>query len=328
MHRLQLVLTKALTLFSVACSLVLPVAVHSQEAFPSRPMKILVPGGVGGANDIIARTLAEKLSASMGQSVVVENRVGGNGIVAVKALTGAPADGYTMMLAYTAYTQNLALRSDQPYQLTEMIPLVLLSRSGTFLAVPTSLGVNTLKEFVDHVRARPGKLSYGSFGIGSTANFYGEMLNTAAKLQMTHVPYKGEVPALTDVLAGQLAATWGSAGTFDPHVKAGKLKILAVTGPARMPQFPDVPTFVEQGYPTFDLAGWNGVLVARGTPSAVVERLTAEITKALQTADLTSKLAAFAYLPVGLKGSAFGQFLEEDVKKWSAAAKANNIKAE
>ncbi|MGE4239447.1 Bug family tripartite tricarboxylate transporter substrate binding protein [Ramlibacter sp.] len=313
---------------AVVSTLLFAAPLHAQDNFPSRSLKIVVPATAGGTTDVVARTLAEKMSASMGQSVVIDNRLGANGIVAVKAVAGSPPDGYTMLLIHTAYTQNLALRSDQPYSLSEMIPLVLLGRSGTVLAVPSSLGVSTLKDFVEYVRARPGKLSYGSFGVASTAHIYGEMLSNVAKLQVTHVPYKGETAALNDVLSGQLAATWGSAGTFEPHVKAGKLKILAMTGPERMPQYADIPTFVEQGYPMFDLAGWNGVFVPRGTPPAVVDRLTAEVRKGLQSPEVTAKLVGFGFVPVGTQGRAFSQFLDADVAKWTAAAKANNIKAD
>lgn len=301
---------------------------HPQDAFPSRAMKLIVPATAGGTTDIVARALAEKMSASMGQQVIVENKLGANGIVAVQALTSAPADGYTMLLIHTAYTQNLALRSDRPYNLSDLVPLVLLGRSGLVMAVPADLGVSTVKEFIDYARARPGKLSYASSGIASTGHFYGEMLNAAGKLQVAHVPYKGEVSALNDVLAGRLAAAWGAAGFYEPHVKAGKLKILAITGPARMAQYADIPTFVEQGYPTFDLAGWNGVFVPRGTPPAVVDRLITEVTKGLQSADVTGKLVGFGFVPVGTQGPAFAQFLDADMSKWSAAAKANNIKAD
>ncbi len=303
-------------------------AAVAQDAFPARPLKIVVPATAGGTTDIVARTLAEKMAAGLGQPVTVENKLGANGIVAVRAVAGAPADGYTLLLIHTAYTQNLALRNDHPYNLSELVPLVLLGRSGTVLVVPSSLGVNTLKEFVEYVRARPGKLSYGSFGVASTAHIYGEMLKTTANIQLEHVPYKGETAALNDVLSGQIVATWGSAGTFEPHVKAGKLKILAITGPGRMPQYPDIPSFVELGYPTFDLAGWNGVFVPKATPPAVVERLTSEVSKGLQTPEVTGKLIGFGFQTVGTQGPAFAQFLEADVKKWSDVAKANKIQAE
>lgn len=321
-------LLKVFSLAPTVAALGMPMAALGQDAFPARPLKLVIPATAGGTTDLIGRALAEKMSASMGQSVTVDNKVGANGIVAVKATTSAPADGHTMLLIHTAYTQNLALRTDSPYSLSDLTPLVMLGRSGTVLAVPSSLGVSTLKEFVEYARARPGKLAYASPGVASTAHIYGEMLNNVAKIQLAHVPYKGESATLSDLLSSQIAGSWGGAGFFEPYVKSGKLKILGITGPERMPQYPEIPTFVEQGYPTFDLAGWNGVFVARGTPPAVVERLTAEVRKGLQSSEVTGRLATFGFVPVGMHGQAFAQFLDADMKRWSAAARANNIKAE
>lgn len=300
--------------------------VGAQEMFPSRAIKLIVPATAGGATDVITRALAEKMSSSMGQQVVVENKVGANGIVAVRAAASAPPDGYTLLLIHTAYSQNLALRTDQPYKLADLVPLVMIGRSGMVLAVPASVRANTVKEFLDHARDSSEKLSYGSSGVASTGHFYGEMLNSTGRLGMTHVPYPGEVAVLNDLLAGRLNAAWGAAGFFEPHVKAGKLKMLAITGPSRMAQYPQIPSFVELGYPAFDLAGWNGVFTTRGTPQAVVDRLIVEITKGLHTPDVVAKLNNLGFVAVGTQGPAFEKFIDEDVRKWSAAAAANNIK--
>lgn len=304
------------------CALACSVAM-AQGAFPERSLRMIVPTPAGGSTDLVAREIVEAASASLQQTIVVDNKPGANGIIAVQSLKQAPADGYTVLVSHTALIQNLALLAKPPYALSDVKPVAQVATSSVILAVSSSLGVNNFEEFVKLLRANPGKYSFGSSGVGSTTHIYGEMVKSVTKTDMLHVPFAGT--PTTEVLAGRITAMWATPAVLLPYVKAGTLKLLAVTGTKRMAAAPDVPTFQELGHPQFDLVGWVGVFAPKGTPDDVVARLGRAIAEAVPTAKVSSRLQADGYAPQIRLGTSFQQYLEGETLRWRAAVKENGI---
>src|SRR5687768_560821 len=247
-------------------------AAQAQDAYPNRPIRLVLPFAAGGGTDVLARIIAQKMSAGLGQTVVVDNRTGANGMVATAAVAKASADGYTVLMMNAGLAQNPAIQPSMPYRTEELAPVAQLTLFPSAFAVSTGSGINTLADLIQLARSNPSKVSFGSWGIGSGGHFYGEVFNRAAKINMLHVPYKGEALALTDLLGGRITAMFGSPGIIAPYVTAGKLKILAQTAPRRLQAYPDVPSFSEAGYPAVSLSGWSGFFVPAATPKPVVDK--------------------------------------------------------
>ncbi len=269
---------------ALACSLSLVSPLATAQAFPNKPLKLVVNFPPGGAADVIGRALAQQLGTQLQQQVVVENRPGANGNIGADAVAKSPADGYTLLMSSGgAMTVNPFLYKQMPFDAErDLLPVASVARVLVFLMAHPSVPANTAPEFIAYARANPGKLSYGSAGSGSSPHLAGEMMARQAGLQATHVPYKGAAPALTDLLAGQVQFM------FDPgpglrHAKEGKLKLLAVGSPRRSSQVPDTPTMAEVGLPGFDADTIFGIYAPNGTPSPVVLQLNAEVNKALVT---------------------------------------------
>ena len=300
----------------------------AQEVFPNRPVKIITPTAAGGNIDILARSLAEKLSAAWGQGVVVEPRPGANGMIAASAVAKAPADGYTVLFSHSALVQNLLLQPNPPYQLADLAPVTMLALFPIAYGVNTSLGVNSLAELIALAKAKPKTLSFGSYGTGSGAHVIGTALNRAAGIDLTHVPYKGEVPAVTDMLSGQVSSAYGSVGYMARQLGGGKVKLLAVASTARLKNFPEVPTFAEAGFPALNLPGWGGLFLPAGTPAAVVAKFNAEVVKALVAPDVAAKIDGMGFVAVGNSAEAFGESIKSEFGKWERAIRENQIKLE
>lgn len=263
------------------------------QSFPSKPIRILVGFAPSGAMDIVARTVGQKVSDSVGQPVVVENRPGAASNIAIRALIDSPPDGYTVMLVANGLTANPMLYTASPFDPnTDVVPISLVARLSVVLAVAASSDLSTPAKLVQAAKGRPGAISYASPGAGSTPHLAVELFARSAGISLTHVPYKGGAPAITDVLGGQLPLAAVNAVEVLPHVRAGKMRVLATLGAERVATMPDVPTIAESGYPGFEASVWHAFIAPRGTPPAVVEKLKIEIHKALAAADVKERLAA------------------------------------
>jgi tripartite-type tricarboxylate transporter receptor subunit TctC len=298
----------------------------AQSGYPNKPIKIIAPVQPGGGVDLVARTIADRLGQALGQSIIVDNQSGGGGVVGSMATARAAPDGYTLMVGYVGtHGTNPAVRK-LPYDaIKDFTPIAMVGGTPNILIVPPSVPVSTLKEFVDYARANPGKLSYGSSGPGTLTHLAMEQLKAAADLDITHVPYRGIGPAITDILGGQTQALFPGLAAALPHIKAGKMKPLAVTGTKRHPLLPDVPTFEELGYKGFDGVQWYGIVGPANIPPPIVKRLNEEINKLLANPDLRERLSSEALEPMPMSPEQFGQYMRNDIDKWSRLAKARNI---
>jgi tripartite-type tricarboxylate transporter receptor subunit TctC len=299
------------------------------QTWPNKPIRIIVPYPPGGQTDIITRWLGEKLAPVLGQPVLAENRAGAQGIVGLEAAKNAAPDGYTFVYANVSnISLNPHMHEKLPYDgQKDFAPVTQLGLSVLAMVVPASLGPKTLKEFVAYAKANPGKVSFASFGNGSTSHVYGEMLKGAAGIDMVHVPYKGAGPAVQDILAGHASTGIHDLASVGPHVASGKLVALAVTGPRRWPALPELPTFLEQGY-ALDIAGWNGIMAPAGTPQPVLERMSAEINRIIQAPEGREQILKYGLLVTGTSPAQFGDIIRRDTPKWGEVIKKAGIKAQ
>jgi tripartite-type tricarboxylate transporter receptor subunit TctC len=312
-----------LVLFSACASL----PAWAQSAWPDKPMKLVAPYPPGGQTDLVSRFLAERLAATLGQSVIVENKVGAQGIVGLEAVKNAPADGYTFVYVNVSNISiNPHVHAKLPYDgLRDFAPVSQIGLTVLAMVVPPSLGVKTLPEFIALAKAQPGRLSFASFGNGSTSHIYGEMLKGSAGLQMTHIPYKGAGPATQDTMAGHAQMAIQDLGAVGQFVRSGRLIALAMTGPRRWPALPDVPTFAEQGQP-LDIAGWNGIMAPAATPRPIVERMSAEINKIIQSPDGRERMLQMGLLATGTTPQEFAEVIRRDTPRWGEVIRKAGIK--
>jgi tripartite-type tricarboxylate transporter receptor subunit TctC len=301
---------------------------HAQS-WPDKPVRIVAPYPPGGQTDLVARFLAEKLAPVLGQSLLVENKPGAQGIVGLEAVKNSPADGYTFVYVNVSNISiNPHVHLKLPYEsLRDFAPVSQIGLSVLAMVVPPSLGVKTLAEFIAYAKANPGKASFASFGTGSTSHIYGEMLKASAGIDMVHVPYKGAGPATQDVVAGHAQMGINDFAAVGPFVRSGRLVALAVTGPKRWPAFPDLQTFAEQGQP-LDIAGWNGIMAPANTPKPIVERMSAEINKAIQSPDGREKMLQMGLLATGTTPDEFAEVIRRDTPRWGEVIRKAGIKAD
>ncbi|MDN4587507.1 MFS transporter [Xenophilus aerolatus] len=312
----------------LAASWLAPLAAHAQGA--AKTVRIVVPFPPGGSTDLLARRVGEKLSAAWGQTVIVENRAGAGGTVGADYVAKSAPDGTTLLMGVTGSNAIAqALYPRLPYDvLKDFAPVSMVVSSPLVVTVNPAVKANTLAEFVALAKARPGSISYGSAGNGTSMHLTGEMFKQATKTSMVHIPYRGSAGMLTDLMGGQIDATFGDLLVVMPQLEAGKLRPLAVTSKQRHPQLPNVPTVAESGYPGFEALSWQGVFAPAGTPPELVERLSADVNKAVRTPDVRDYFAARGFLVEGTTPAAFRTFLEAEVKKWSAIVKVSGAKAD
>jgi tripartite-type tricarboxylate transporter receptor subunit TctC len=298
----------------------------AQGAYPTKPIKIIAPVQPGGGLDLVARQVGDRLSKALGQPVIVENQSGGGGIVGSQATAHAAPDGYTLMVGYVGtHGTNPAVRK-LPYDaVKDFTPVAMVGGTPNVLVVPPSVPANTLAEFIAYVKANKGKLSYGSSGPGTLTHLAMEQLKVTADIDMVHVPYRGIGPAITDILAGNTQALFPGLAAALPHIKAGKMRPLAVTGMKRHPLLPDVPTFEELGYKGFDGVQWYGIVGPANLPLAIVTMLNAEINKMLADPQFAERLSGEALQPMPMTPAQFGQYMRDDIAKWTKVAKDRNI---
>ena len=298
----------------------------AQSAYHVKAIKIIAPVQPGGGVDLVARQIGERLGRSLGQPVVIENQSGGGGIVGSQATARAAPDGYTLMVGYVGtHGTNPAVRK-LPYDaVKDFTPIAMVGGTPNVLVVPPSLPVQTLPEFIAYAKANKGKLSYGSSGPGTLTHLAMEQLKVATDIDMIHVAYRGIGPAITDILGGQTQALFPGLAAALPHIKAGKVRPLAVTGTKRHPLLPDVPTFEELGFKGFDGVQWYGIVGPANLPSPIVTTLNAEINRTLADPSFSERLSAEALQPMPMTAAEFGQYMRDDIAKWTKVAKERNI---
>jgi tripartite-type tricarboxylate transporter receptor subunit TctC len=297
------------------------------QTFPAHPVKIVVGYSAGGAVDIVARSVGQAMQAGLGQPVLVDNKPGAGTNIAVKAVIDAPADGYTLLMAANALAANMALYRPAPFDAEkELVPVALVGRVPVVIAMNPNAPYASIARMLDAARAKPGSIAYATPGNGSTPHMAMELFARAAGITLQHIPYKGGAQAITDVIGGQLPLVAINALEVLPHVKAGKLKVLAVLSPARSPMFPDIPTIAESGFPGFEASVWYGLLAPAATPKPVVARLHEEVQKALKSKEVSDRMTAVGG-EVSL-GSAeqFGALIHSERMRYEKLVREANIR--
>ena len=300
------------------------------EAFPSRPVRMIIPAGAGGVTDILGRVVASRLTDSMGQQVIVDNRPGASGIVGSHIVAKAAPDGYTLLMVFPSHPVNPALYpSDIPYDTAKAFqPISMVSAVAPVLIVASQSPVKTVKELIALAKAKPGQLNHGSVGSGSMGALAAELLRTLAGIQFQQVAYKGSPQALTALMAGEIDFYFiGSAGTVVPQVKAGRIRAIGVGAKQRLSILPDVPS-VSETVPGYEARGWNGILAPAGTPKPIVDRLHGEIVKVVRSPEFLQVTTHEGATPVGNTPAEFDAIIRADLAKWAKIVKANNIKAQ
>ena len=298
------------------------------RAFPSKPIRVIVPFPPGGSNDILGRFIAQKMSERLGQQAIVDNRGGADGIIGTEIAARSPPDGHTLLVVSTTYTMNPAIHK-LPYDpVKSLIPIALIGAGANVIAVTPSLPVKTLKELIALAKARPGQLHYASSGVGGFNHFGGELFKAMAGVKILHVPYKGGGPAMVDVMTGQVEILFGTLIQALPHVRSGKLKPLGVGSAKRSPIVPDVPTISESGVTGYDGSIWWGLLGPAGIPQPIVTKLNTEIGAILRDPEMAKRLVAEAAEPVIETPEAFGRIIVNDIAKWQRIAKQSGIRAD
>ena len=292
------------------------------DDYPTHPIRLIVPFAAGGAADAVGRIVGKRIGEALGQTVVVENRTGGNGMIGAEVVSHATPDGYTLLLGQSGpISINPGIYKKLAYDPEkDFAPISMTSAYPYVVVVNPSLGVKTLADLVALAKRDPGKLNYGTTGIGSSNHLVTELFDERAGIKMTHIPYRGTSLAVADLLAGQVQVVFSDPVSALAHVNAGTLIALAVTSKDRSPVAPNVPTIAESGYPGFDAVAWHGIMAPARTPQPVVARLNAEIVKALKDPDTIKLIQAQAIEPVGNSPDAFASFIKQDIAKWKDVA--------
>ncbi len=300
------------------------------QPYPARTVRIIVPVTPGGATDILARTLAQRLATVWGQQVVVDNRPGGGSNVGFETAALAAADGYTLLLAQPAFTVNVSLYKKLAYDpLRDFVPVTLAATGANVMVVHPSVPAQTLKEFIALAKTKPGQLNYASSGNGTTPHLSGELFKVMANVSIAHVPYKGAGASVTDLLGGHVELAFLSLSSVVPQLKAKRLRALAITSATRSVLMPGLPTFAEAGLKGYEVTGWYGVMVRSGVPAEIIARLHTDITQALAHAEVVRVLGQVGLEPAPANSpEVFGNFLRAEIVKWAQVVKSSGAKAD
>lgn len=315
----------------ISCAFAASAGALAQGAdnFPSRQIRMIIPFAPGGGTDITGRTVAAKLQEAWGQPVIAENQAGANGTIGISQGARAPADGYTLTLISSSSLINVHILSSVPYDLLrDFAPLSQLTAQPYALVVHPSVPAKNVKELLAYAKANPGKLNYGSSGIGGTSHLSGALLASLAGIELTHVPYKGGNPAMQDVIAGNIQMLFSTLLQSQSFLKEGRLRALAVSTAKRTPAAPDLPTLAEAGVPGYEVAPWYGLILPAKTPTPIVTKLNREIAKAMKMPDVVKKMSSDGSQPVGGTPEEFGALLKTESVKWAKIVKDANIKAD
>ncbi len=304
---------------SLSCS------IATAQAWPSKPIRIIVPFPAGGTMDVLARQIGNQIGPSLGQQIIVENKPGAGTIIGVDTAAKA-TDGHTFVVVANSFTVNPTLAPKIPYDTTkDLKPVVLIARTANVLAVHPSVPAKTVPELIEYAKKNPGKLSYASFGNGTTAHFAGEMLKLQTGIDMVHVPYKGQLPGLTDLIAGRVQVMFGNLPEFMPQIEAGKVVALATTYLKRTRYTPDIPSVSESGLPGFETDSWYGLLAPASIAPEAIARMNAEINKALTSAEFLESLTSRRLDPIGGTPDQFGDFIKKEIQKYAKIVKDAKI---
>ena len=298
------------------------------QAFPAKPVRVVVPFPPGGGTDIVARTVTPKMAEILGQPFVIENRAGAGGNIGTEAVAKSPADGYTLLVASASTAINTTLVPNLSWTVSDFAPVVLMVVNNHLLAAHPSVPANNVRELLALARAKPGQVTYASYGSGSSAHLTAELFKLMAGVDLLHVPYKGAAPAVNDLLGGQVNVIFADVAAMLSHLKSGKLKPLGIGAPKRFEGLPEVPTIDESGVPGFEAGGFLGLVAPAGTPPAVIQSLNAAAQKSLAQPDVRERLLALASPPVGGTPEQFASHLKREIDKWARVIRAANIKPE
>ena len=300
------------------------------QAYPAKPLKMILPFPAGGPTDIIARALGQGLGEAFGQNVVIDNRPGGGGMIGATLAARAGGDGYTLLLGgITTIAVAPSVHKTMPYDpLRDFLPVTLATRQAIMLTTHPSLPVKSVQEFIALAKARPGEINYATSGPGGSGHMAGELFRLVTGVNLVHIPYKGAPPALNELIAGQVQVMFGTILATASHVRSGRVRALAITGPQRSHALPEVVTFAEAGLLDYDASSWNGVLVPAGTPRAIVDRLNAELVRILKSPSVIERLEPDGAIPVPTTPEEFSTFIRLEMAKWAKVVKAANIRIE
>lgn len=295
--------------------------------YPVRTIRVILPQPAGGGTDVVARAIAQKLTDAWGQQVIVDNRAGANGIIGTDLAAKSKPDGYTLLYGFTSMlTINPSVYKSLPYDtLRDFAPITHTVTNTMALVVNPYLPVRSVKELVALARSRPGDLLYGSFGIGNQTHLTAELFRIESGLKMLHVPYKGETPAITETISGQVAMMFSPSAGVAPHIRTGRLRLLATCGEKRSTGFPETPTMIESGFPKVVSIGWGGMLAPAGTPPEIVQRLQREIARNLASPEVRDRLSAIGADAVGSTTEEFAALLKAETEKWSRVVRGANL---
>jgi tripartite-type tricarboxylate transporter receptor subunit TctC len=311
------------------CPALAAIAPAGAQQYPARAVRLIVASSPGSGVDIVSRIVAQKLSAGLGQQVIVDNRAGAGANLGAEIAAKSPPDGYTLFMGTPAHTINASLLSGLNYDIVrDFTPVILVSTGQYVVIVHPSVPARTIKELIALARRKPEGLAYGSAGPGNSTHLTGELFNSMAGTKMLHVPYKGSGPGLIDLMSGQIQVYFANLTAGLPHMRANRVRALAVTGPKRSPLLPDLPTVAEAGLPGFSVTGFFGVLAPAGTPPAIVGRLNAEINKTLKAADVQSTLTAEGAEAGGGTPEEFGAMIKSEVVQWAKVVKIAGLRPE
>ncbi len=319
----------ALALFGTL-ALLPPVHDARAQAWPAKPLRMVLPFPASGPTDIVARLVGQKLGEALGETVVVDNRPGGGGVIGATVAAKAAPDGYTMILGgITTFGIAPAVHRDLPFDpVRDFAPVTMATRQSIMLMTHPSLPVRTVKEYIAIARAKPGRIDYASSGPGGSGHMAGELFRLVAGVDIVHIPYKGAPPALNDLIGGHVESMFGTMLAAVPHVRSGRVRALAVTGPQRAVALPEVPAFAEAGLPQYDASSWNGFLVPAGTPRPIVDRLNVELVRILRTPAVQERLVADGAAAAPSTPEAFGALIKAEIAKWLKVVKSASIRIE
>ncbi|TWG78951.1 tripartite-type tricarboxylate transporter receptor subunit TctC [Cupriavidus gilardii J11] len=309
----------------LVASLSLAQASIAAEAWPAKPIKVIVPYTPGGSTDTVSRVVFEKVSQSLGQPIIIENKPGANSTLGVGVAARSAPDGYTFVSVLAAYSANMSLYSKLSYKPTDLVPVAQMAELPLFLFASKKLPVKNVAELVAYGKKNPDALTFGSSGVGSSAHLTGERLAMESKLRMTHVPYNGSAPILPALVSGEVSIAFDPLLVPMPHVKAGKINALAVASAKRWPGEPNIPTMEESGFPGFVMSSWTGLLAPAGTPQPIVDRMAKAIAAATNSPDVAKKLTDLGFVPVAGTSEEFRKLIERDTARYAEIVKAGKI---
>lgn len=316
--------------YAIACAAAIIFGAQETRAqqYPAKTIRLIMPYPPGGSTDIVGRLMAERLTMALGQIVLVDNKPGASAQIGTELAAKAPADGYTLLMGTSTNAINHALNPKLPYDFPgEFQPIALVAKAGQVLIVHPSLPARTVREFISLAKARPGHLTYASSGSGTSGHLAMEAFAIEAKIKLVHIPYKGNAPALNDLLGGQVVSGFSNVVSALPHVSQGRLRALGISSAKRSALAPDVPTIAELGYADFDVTAWFGIMARAGVPGAVITRLNQECVQILKSKEAQDKLLGFGLDPAAIYTTKeFADFLQADIKRWANLARDANLK--